>query len=182
MWAETFTFIHTCTCICVHSSQTVLEHHRSFISSTLVSQLEEKKKKTGQPQGFEPMVSCFVLWPLSYAPPHVTCTCMLLFMYWLASRGGSQLPSVGTNASSPTLKKKIDVCEVGDTCVSYCLSLWCKLSVNHEACILLHVCIHPSRISLCPVKKRLMVSTWVQMMDHYMFQHPKKSWERMYVF
>ena len=28
--------------ICVESSQTVLEHHRSFIPSTLVSQLEEK--------------------------------------------------------------------------------------------------------------------------------------------
>ena len=31
--------------ICVDSSRTVLEHHRSFIPSTLVSQLEEKKPK-----------------------------------------------------------------------------------------------------------------------------------------
>ena len=29
--------------ICVDSSRTVLEHHRSFIPSTLVSQLKEKK-------------------------------------------------------------------------------------------------------------------------------------------
>ena len=34
------TFIH----ICVDSSQTVLEHHRSIIRSTLVSQLKEKKQ------------------------------------------------------------------------------------------------------------------------------------------
>ena len=31
------------THVCVDSSRTVLEHHRSFIPSTLVSQLEEKK-------------------------------------------------------------------------------------------------------------------------------------------
>ena len=36
-----FIFIH----ICADSSQTVLEHHRSFIPSTLVSQLEEEKKQ-----------------------------------------------------------------------------------------------------------------------------------------
>ena len=38
--------LHTHTIrICVDSSQTVLEHHRSIISSMLVSQLEEKKKQ-----------------------------------------------------------------------------------------------------------------------------------------
>ena len=40
------------------SSQTVIEHHRSFIPSTLVSQLEEKENP-GQPLGIKPMASCF---------------------------------------------------------------------------------------------------------------------------
>ena len=31
--------------VCVDSSRTVLEHHRLFILSTLVSHLEEKKKR-----------------------------------------------------------------------------------------------------------------------------------------
>ena len=49
--------------ICVDSSQTILEHYRSFIPTTLVSQLEEKRKKkpkkTGQPPGIKPGASCF---------------------------------------------------------------------------------------------------------------------------
>ena len=40
------------------SSQTVIEHHRSFIPSTLVSQLEEKENP-GQPLGIKPRASCF---------------------------------------------------------------------------------------------------------------------------
>ena len=40
------------------SSQTVIEHHRSFIPSTLVSQLEEKENP-GQPPGIKPRASCF---------------------------------------------------------------------------------------------------------------------------
>ena len=44
--AYSLTWMHgalTFTHVCVDSSWTVLEHHRSFIPSTLVSQLEEKK-------------------------------------------------------------------------------------------------------------------------------------------
>ena len=36
---------NTFTYVCVDSSQTVLEHHRSFIPSTLVSQMDKEKPK-----------------------------------------------------------------------------------------------------------------------------------------
>ena len=38
----------TFTHVCVDSSRTVQEHHRSLISSILVSQLEEKKSQGGR--------------------------------------------------------------------------------------------------------------------------------------
>ena len=61
--------------VCVDSSRTVLEHHRSFIPSALASQLEEEKKKNKQPrvatgdqtQGL--LRKLQVLCPLSYTAP-----------------------------------------------------------------------------------------------------------------
>ena len=56
--------------ICVDSSRTVLEHHSSFIPSTLVSQLEEKKPRTATGNRTQDLVLWQrVLWPLSHGFP-----------------------------------------------------------------------------------------------------------------